>query len=94
MLPKPGKVLRIHPGGVVIDVGFPVNHLPAIFDILDCKGATLEVQMQLGGGIVRCIAIGKVFAVPDQEWINCGKPEVKPCEKLLSKIMLDLSRES
>lgn len=46
--------------GAVVDVEFPRNAVPAVYDALTVadKGLTLEVQQQLGDGIVRTIAMG------------------------------------
>ena len=46
--------------GAVVDVKFPREHLPNVYDALkiDETGITLEVQQQLGDGVVRCIAMG------------------------------------
>ena len=46
--------------GPVIDVEFPRDQVPKVYDALlvDAKGLTLEVQQQLGDGIVRAIAMG------------------------------------
>ena len=46
--------------GAVVDVEFPRDELPKIYDALkmDEIGLTLEVQQQLGDGVVRRIAIG------------------------------------
>ena len=46
--------------GAVVDVEFPSDQVPGIYDALlvDAKGLTLEVQQQLGDGIVRAIAMG------------------------------------
>lgn len=46
--------------GAVIDVEFPRTDVPKIYDALDIEGSelVLEVQQQLGDGIVRCIAMG------------------------------------
>ncbi|HUG98940.1 MAG TPA: F0F1 ATP synthase subunit beta [Gammaproteobacteria bacterium] len=46
--------------GAVVDVKFPREKLPKIYDALkiDETGVTLEVQQQLGDGVVRCIAMG------------------------------------
>ena len=53
-----GTVIQII--GAVIDVEFPKEDLPKIYDALkvDEKGLVLEVQQQLGDGIVRTIAMG------------------------------------
>jgi F-type H+-transporting ATPase subunit beta len=46
--------------GAVVDVKFPREHLPNIYEALkiEATGLTLEVQQQLGDGVVRCIAMG------------------------------------
>jgi F-type H+-transporting ATPase subunit beta len=53
-----GKIVQII--GAVIDVEFPRDQIPAIYDALklDDVDLTLEVQQQLGDGIVRAIAMG------------------------------------
>ena len=46
--------------GAVVDVEFPRDQLPHIYDALfmEDRGLTLEVQQQLGDGVVRAIAMG------------------------------------
>jgi len=54
--------------GAVVDVEFPRDAMPKIFDALTLddtgeaglaeKGLTFEVEQQLGDGVVRCIALG------------------------------------
>jgi F-type H+-transporting ATPase subunit beta len=46
--------------GAVIDAEFPRDAIPHIYDavIVEDTGLTLEVQQQLGDGVVRCIAMG------------------------------------
>ena len=46
--------------GAVIDVEFPRDGVPQIYDALNVLGKpiVLEVQQQLGDGIVRTIAMG------------------------------------
>ncbi len=55
-----GKIVQII--GAVLDVEFPSNAIPNIYDALIVEGegvsTTLEVQQQLGDGIVRTIALG------------------------------------
>ena len=52
-----GKIVQII--GAVIDVEFPQDAVPKVYDALKVEsGLTLEVQQQLGGGLVRCIAFG------------------------------------
>ena len=53
-----GRIVQII--GAVLDVEFDRNEVPQIFDALQVDGTetTLEVQQQLGDGIVRTIAMG------------------------------------
>jgi F-type H+-transporting ATPase subunit beta len=53
-----GKIVQCI--GAVVDVEFPRNAMPKIYDALKLEGTalTLEVQQQLGDGIVRTIALG------------------------------------
>src|SRR3989441_11545588 len=54
--------------GAVIDIEFPREAMPGIYDALVLedsgeksfaeKGLTFEVEQQLGDGVVRCIALG------------------------------------
>jgi F-type H+-transporting ATPase subunit beta len=55
---SPGRIVQII--GAVVDVEFPRNFVPKIYDALKIseKGLTLEVQQQLGDGVVRTIAMG------------------------------------
>ena len=53
-----GRIVQII--GAVIDVEFPRDEVPQVYDALlvDGKGLTMEVQQQLGDGVVRAIAMG------------------------------------
>jgi F-type H+-transporting ATPase subunit beta len=53
-----GRIVQII--GAVIDVEFPRDEVPQVYDALlvEAKGLTLEVQQQLGDGVVRAIAMG------------------------------------
>ena len=53
-----GKIIQII--GAVIDVEFPADSIPNIYDalIVTETGLTLEVQQQLGDNKVRAIAMG------------------------------------
>jgi F-type H+/Na+-transporting ATPase subunit beta len=53
-----GKVVQII--GAVVDVEFPREQVPKVYDALKVDGTeiTLEVQQQLGDGVVRTIALG------------------------------------
>src|SRR6185436_20157552 len=53
-----GKVVQII--GAVVDVEYPRDQVPKVYDALKVDGTdiTLEVQQQLGDGIVRTIALG------------------------------------
>ena len=53
-----GKIVQCI--GAVVDVEFPRNQMPKVYDALKMDGSTLtlEVQQLLGDGIVRTIALG------------------------------------
>ena len=53
-----GKIIQII--GAVIDVEFSRETVPSVYDALKVvdKDLTLEVQQQLGDGVVRTIAMG------------------------------------
>ncbi|HEY9255610.1 MAG TPA: F0F1 ATP synthase subunit beta [Stenotrophomonas sp.] len=53
-----GKIVQII--GAVVDVEFSRSEVPRVYDALKVEGTeiTLEVQQQLGDGIVRAIALG------------------------------------
>ncbi len=55
-----GKIVQII--GAVVDVEFPSDAIPKIYDALIVEGegieTTLEVQQQIGDGVVRTIALG------------------------------------
>jgi F-type H+-transporting ATPase subunit beta len=53
-----GKIVQCI--GAVVDVEFPRDGVPHIYDALKLEGTalTLEVQQQLGDGVVRAIALG------------------------------------
>ena len=53
-----GKTVQII--GAVVDVEFPRDQIPKVYDalVIEDKGITLEVQQQLGDGVVRAIAMG------------------------------------
>ncbi|WP_440615395.1 F0F1 ATP synthase subunit beta [Cysteiniphilum sp. 6C5] len=53
-----GKISQII--GAVIDVTFPRDNVPKVYDalIVNETGLTLEVQQEIGDGVVRCIAMG------------------------------------
>jgi len=53
-----GRIVQII--GAVIDVEFPRDAVPQVYDALKVEpsGLTLEVQQQLGDGVVRTIALG------------------------------------
>ncbi|MCC2645032.1 MAG: atpD [Burkholderiales bacterium] len=71
-----GKIIQII--GAVVDVEFPHNNVPKIYDALKLKSGgalVLEVQQQLGDGIVRAIAMGSSDGLQrGLEVINTGNP--------------------
>ncbi len=57
-----GRIVQII--GAVVDVEFPRDSVPKIYDALTVdNGLVLEVQQQLGDGIVRAIAMGQTEGV-------------------------------
>ncbi len=59
-----GKIVQII--GAVVDVEFPRESVPKVYDALRLDGEdglTLEVQQQIGDGVVRCIAMGTTDGV-------------------------------
>ena len=84
-----GKVVQVI--GAVIDVEFPRDSVPQVYDALMVgdKGLTLEVQQQLGDGVVRAIAMGPSEGVSrglDVE--NTGSPISVPVgTETLGRIM-------
>ena len=58
-----GKVVQII--GAVVDVEFPRESVPKVYDALKVEGTaiTLEVQQQLGDGVVRTIALGSTDGI-------------------------------
>ncbi len=74
-----GKIVQCI--GAVVDVEFPRNAMPKVFDALKMEGSelTLEVQQQLGDGIVRTIALGSSDGLRRGMTIqNTGKPIMVP----------------
>jgi len=77
--------------GAVVDVEFPSSQVPKVYDALkvDEKGLTLEVQQQLGDGIVRTIAMGASEGLQRGLQVsNTGKPINVPVgPKTLGRVM-------
>ena len=77
--------------GAVIDVEFPKENLPKVYDALtvDETGLVLEVQQQLGDGVVRSIAMGISEGLSrGLEVTNTGAPISIPVgEETLGRIM-------
>jgi len=86
-----GNIVQII--GAVIDVEFPSEAIPKIYDalIVDAENVetTLEVQQQLGDGIVRTIALGSTDGLTRGLNVNnTGAPITVPVgEKTLGRIM-------
>ncbi len=77
--------------GAVVDVEFPAGQIPKIYDalIIDDAEVTLEVQQQLGDGVVRTIAMGSSEGLKrGMDVTNTGSPITVPVgEKTLGRIM-------
>ena len=84
-----GKIVQII--GAVVDVEFPRDNLPKIYDalIVEESGLTLEVQQQLGDGVVRAIAMGVTDGLKrDSTVSNTGDSiQVPVGQKTLGRIM-------
>jgi len=84
-----GKIVQII--GAVVDVEFPRESMPKVYDALKLSdgGLTLEVQQQLGDGIVRTIAMGTSDGLRrGMEVISTGAPIMVPVgTKTLGRIM-------
>ena len=84
-----GKIVQII--GAVVDVEFPRDAMPKVYDALNVKetGLTLEVQQQLGDGVVRSIAMGSTDGLKRESTVtNTGVPISVPVgEKTLGRIM-------
>ena len=84
-----GKIVEVI--GAVVDVEFPRDAVPHIYDALriDEVGLTLEVQQQLGDGVVRTIAMGPSDGLQrGLPVVNTGAPISVPVGKgTLGRIM-------
>ncbi len=85
----PGKIIEVI--GAVIDVEFPRDAVPQIYDALVVNGnkLVLETQQQLGDGVVRTIAMGITEGLKRGLVVeNTGEPIRVPVgEKTLGRIM-------
>ncbi len=74
-----GKITQII--GAVVDVEFPRDAMPKVYDALLVAdtGLTLEVQQQLGDGVVRTIAMGTTDGLKRESAVNnTGEPITVP----------------
>lgn len=77
-----GKIVQII--GAVVDVEFPRDMIPRVYDALklDENGLTLEVQQLLGDGVVRTIAMGSSDGLKRGMTVsNTGSPITVPVGK-------------
>ncbi len=91
-----GKIVKVI--GAVVDVEFEQGKGPKVYDALKINDGSngslmLEVQQQLGGGVVRCIAMGSSDGLKrDLEVESTGNPITVPVgEETLGRIMNVLS---
>ena len=84
-----GKIVQCI--GAVVDVEFPHDQVPKVYDALKLEGSplTLEVQQQLGDGVVRTIALGSSDGLKRGLMVtNTGNPITVPVGKAtLGRIM-------
>lgn len=77
-----GKIVQVI--GAVVDVEFPRDAIPHVYDALklDENGLTLEVQQLLGDGVVRTIAMGSSDGLKRGMSVsNTGAPITVPVGK-------------
>src|SRR3990167_3436781 len=86
---KLGKIVEII--GAVVDAEFPHNDVPRIYDALKVEenNLILEVQQQIGDGVVRTIAMGSTEGLRrGMPVMNTGNPVMVPVgQKTLGRIM-------
>jgi len=84
-----GKIVQII--GAVVDVEFPRDNMPKVYQalIVDEVNLTLEVQQQLGDGVVRTIAMGTTDGLKRELAVsNTGAPISVPVgKKTLGRVM-------
>jgi F-type H+-transporting ATPase subunit beta len=84
-----GQIVEII--GAVVDVAFPHQAVPKVYDALKVgdRNLTLETQQQLGDGVVRTIAMGSTEGLRRSlEVTNTGKPiEIPVGKETLGRIM-------
>ena len=84
-----GKIVQII--GPVTDVEFPRDNMPKVYEALtvEAAGLTLEVQQQLGDGVVRTIAMGTTDGLKrGMDVVRTGAPISVPVGKAtLGRIM-------
>ena len=96
-----GKIVQCI--GAVVDVEFPRDQVPKVYDALTVpgdgtsvadKGLTLEVQQQIGDGVVRTIAMGSSDGLRrGMAVLNTGNPILVPVgHGTLGRIMDVLGR--
>jgi F-type H+/Na+-transporting ATPase subunit beta len=86
-----GKIVEII--GAIVDVEFPTGHVPKIYDALKVvdKNLVLEVQQQLGDGVVRTIAMGPSDGLKrGLTVINTGEPIKVPVGKATLGRIIDV----
>ena len=76
-----GKVVQVI--GTVVDVEFPPNELPALFNAVECdlngQKLTLEVEQHVGNNWVRCLALGPTEGLArGVEVTDTGSPVMVP----------------
>ncbi|HVE44226.1 MAG TPA: F0F1 ATP synthase subunit beta [Gammaproteobacteria bacterium] len=96
---KVGKIIAII--GAIVDVEFPAREVPRIYDALVAEDTeknirrVLEVQQQIGGNVVRTIAMGSTDGLcRGLPVMNTGKPITVPVgHPTLGRIMNVLGEE-
>ncbi len=84
-----GKIIAVL--GAIVDIEYPVGDVPKIYDALEVldNGLILEVQQQLGDGIVRTVAMGQTDGLKRHMLVkSLGHPiQIPVGEGTLGRIM-------
>jgi len=86
-----GKIVQCI--GAVVDVEFPRDQMPRVYDALKMEGTalTLEVEQQLGDGVVRTIALGSSDGLRRGMMVtNTGNPIMVPVGKATVGRIMDV----
>ena len=89
-----GKIVQII--GAVVDVEFPRDNVPKVYDALKVQNTdiTLEVQQQLGDGVVRTIALGSTAAFADKQAVTVVLNAQSPMTQGMAMVLANVKSVS